>query len=85
MAAPTRAFRGAHQVLETGQVRKAPHGGEHALMGMGAVGKEAAEQQSFTGQPVEIRRDLRRADQHANRVHLTGCCPLIYGESHQVC
>ncbi|MCY1417208.1 hypothetical protein D9M71_327360 [compost metagenome] len=41
------AFRGLHQVFEARQVREAGHGGEHALVGMGAVGEEAVEQQAF--------------------------------------
>ncbi|MCY1430791.1 hypothetical protein D9M71_467460 [compost metagenome] len=31
------AFRGLHQVFEAWQVGEARHGGEHALVGMGAV------------------------------------------------
>ena len=62
------AFRRLHQVLETGQVREARHGGEHALVGVGAIGEEAVEQQPFFGQLVEIRGDVGGAAQRAHRV-----------------
>ncbi|MNM74377.1 hypothetical protein D3C81_861370 [compost metagenome] len=62
------AFRGLHQVFEAWQVGEAGHGGEHALMGMGAVGEETIEQQPLLGQLVEVRGDVVRAAQGANRV-----------------
>ncbi len=62
------AFRGLHQVFEARQVREAGHGGEHALVGMGAVGEEAVEQQAFLRQFVEIRRDVARPTQRTHRV-----------------
>ena len=37
-------------------------------MGMGAVGEEALEQQTFLGQLVEMRGDVQRAAQGANEV-----------------
>ncbi|MCY1407086.1 hypothetical protein D9M71_223710 [compost metagenome] len=61
-------FRGLHQVFETWQVGEAGHGGEHALVGMGAVGEEAVEQQAFFGQLVEVRGDVVGAAQRAHRV-----------------
>ncbi|MCY1274873.1 hypothetical protein D9M69_173040 [compost metagenome] len=52
-----RALGGAHQVLEAGQVGEAGHGGEHPLVGVGAVGEEAVEQQTLLGQLVEVGGD----------------------------
>jgi hypothetical protein len=37
------AFRGLHQILEGGQVRKTGEGGECALVGMRAVGEKTGE------------------------------------------
>ena len=61
-------FRGLHQVFEAWQVGEAGHGGEHALVGMGAVGEEAVEQQALFGQLVEVRGDVVGAAQRAHRV-----------------
>lgn len=62
------ALRGLHQVFEARQVGEAGHGGEHALVGMGAVGEELGEQQAFLRQLVEIRRDVARRAQGADIV-----------------
>ena len=62
------AFRGLHQVFEARQVGEARHGGEHALVGVRAVGEEAVEQQALFGQLVEVRGDVVRATQRTDRV-----------------
>ncbi|RMS06715.1 hypothetical protein ALP75_203549 [Pseudomonas syringae pv. actinidiae] len=62
------ALRRLHQVFETRQVREACHGGKHALVGVGAVGEEVVEQQTFFGQLVEIRRDVGIVAQRTDRV-----------------
>ena len=62
------AFRSLHQVFETRQVREAGHGGEHTLVGVGAVGEEAVEQQALVGQLVEVRGDIARTSQCAHRM-----------------
>nr|GFC77246.1 hypothetical protein [Tanacetum cinerariifolium] len=53
---------------ETGLVREAGHGGEHALVGVRAVGEEVIEQQTFFGQLVEVRRDVGLIAQRTDRV-----------------
>ncbi len=57
-----------HQVLETGQVRKAGHGGEHSLVGMGAIGEEVIEEQPLLGQAVETGRDAVVVAQRAHEL-----------------
>ncbi len=57
-----------HQVLKARQVREARHGGEHALMGVGAVGEEVVEQQPLFRQLVEIRRNVGIVAQRPYRV-----------------
>jgi len=63
-----RAFGGAHQVLESGQVREAGHRREHALVGVRAIGEEAVEEQALPGQCVEVRGDVARAAQRADEM-----------------
>ena len=62
------AFRGLHQVFETRQVGEAGHGREHALVGVGAVGEETVEQQTFLRQLVQVRGDIARRAQSTDRV-----------------